>query len=62
MKETEQLLVRAKRLNEDAENLANSQSFRNIKMSNKKYMEEKRRLYNQQNAHTNNNKLLSRYV
>ncbi|XP_066916206.1 inversin-A-like [Clytia hemisphaerica] len=56
MKETEQLLVRAKRLNEDAENLANSQSFRNIKMSNKKYMEEKRKMFN---ANNNNNKHLT---
>lgn len=38
MKETEQLLVRAKRVNEEAESIANSESFRRIKKANKEYM------------------------
>lgn len=44
MKETETLLTRAKRVNQEAESIANSQSFRNIKKANKEFTEEKRRI------------------
>ena len=44
MKETETLLTRAKRVNQEAESIANSQAFRNLKKANKEFMEEKNRM------------------